>query len=193
MGRKQGHRWQPGGSGNPLGWAKSSGNIDARRHIIAETTRAQLPDKKTAKRGMRGRAATLTNAAARASGKRLPGPAPGAGARPINLAMVARCAEIGCTIEEIATVLGFSRSNLYERMDAQPEIREAIDRGRNLGKVRLRLLQWRSAMAGNVTMLIWLGRQVLGQKDRPETEHGTTKGLEQVLREMHARRKGSAT
>ena len=69
-------------------------------------------------------------------------------------------------------------------MDAQPEIREAIDRGRNLGKVRLRLLQWRSAMAGNVTMLIWLGRQLLGQRDRPETEHGASKTLEELLAEI---------
>ena len=49
MGRKHGHRWQPGESGNPLGWAKCSDNIDARRHLIAETSRAQLPDKKPQK------------------------------------------------------------------------------------------------------------------------------------------------
>jgi hypothetical protein len=39
-------------------------------------------------------------------------------------------------------------------------------------------------MAGNVTMLIWLGKQLLGQKDRPETEHRVTQSLEQMFREL---------
>ena len=29
-------------------------------------------------------------------------------------------------------------------------------------------MQWKSAEKGNVVMLIWLGKQVLGQSDTPE-------------------------
>jgi hypothetical protein len=145
------------------------------------------------KKGRRGRTAKIAKAAARAAGKRLPGPAPGAGARPIDLAVVERAATIGCTAGEIAAVVGLSRSSLYARLGTDPELTAAIDRGRSLGKVTLRRLQWRSAMDGNVSMLIWLGKQWLGQKDRPETEHGVTKSLEQVLRELDEidREKGS--
>jgi hypothetical protein len=97
----------------------------------------------------------------------LPGPTPGTGARPIDLGAVARAAQIGCTMEEIAAVVGLARSSFYARLDADPELREAIDMGRNLYRVTLRRLQWQSAMAGNVTMLIFLGKQYLGQRDRP--------------------------
>ena len=36
-------------------------------------------------------------------------------------------------------------------------------------KVALRKKQWDMAMAGDTKMLIWLGKQVLGQKDNPST------------------------
>lgn len=36
-------------------------------------------------------------------------------------------------------------------------------------RIKLRQLQWKSAEAGNVTMQIWLGKQMLGQSDKQET------------------------
>lgn len=39
---------------------------------------------------------------------------------------------------------------------------------RGLGKISLRRAQYEKAMEGNPTMLIWLGRQYLGQVDKPE-------------------------
>lgn len=35
-------------------------------------------------------------------------------------------------------------------------------------KTSLRRLQWKKASEGNVAMLIWLGKQILGQKERVE-------------------------
>lgn len=35
-------------------------------------------------------------------------------------------------------------------------------------KLRLRQLQWRAADNGNITMLIWLGKQELGQTEKVE-------------------------
>lgn len=43
-------------------------------------------------------------------------------------------------------------------------------KGRENGKAKLRDIQLRSAMGGNVTMQIWLGKQYLGQTDKQETE-----------------------
>ena len=32
-------------------------------------------------------------------------------------------------------------------------------------------MQWKSAEQGNVSMQIWLGKQMLGQSDKQEIEH----------------------
>ena len=40
------------------------------------------------------------------------------------------------------------------------------------GKISLRRKQMQIAMAGNVTMLIWCGKQFLGQKDKHEYDYG---------------------
>ena len=36
-------------------------------------------------------------------------------------------------------------------------------------KIELRKKQWKVAMEGNVQMLIWLGKNILGQKDSPDS------------------------
>ena len=38
-----------------------------------------------------------------------------------------------------------------------------------LAKPTLRKLQWQAAKSGNVSMLIWLGKQYLGQSDKQES------------------------
>ena len=43
-----------------------------------------------------------------------------------------------------------------------------LTKGAEKGKMRLRQMQWRAADKGNVTMLIWLGKQILGQADKSE-------------------------
>ena len=46
-------------------------------------------------------------------------------------------------------------------------------------KVVLRKAQWEKAMAGDTKMLIWLGKQHLGQKDNPSTPmHNPIGGIE---------------
>jgi hypothetical protein len=65
----------------------------------------------------------------------------------------------------MATAIGMDRSNFYNKVKAEPELAEAIERGREVGRTRLRRLQWQGAEKGNATMLIWLGKQLLGQRD----------------------------
>ena len=101
------------------------------------------------------------------------GPAPGEGGRPptpIDLDVVRRASGIGATVDEIAAVLGVPRRTLYDRMEQDPEIRHALDEGRDQGRITLRRLQWQQAQNGNVTMQIWLGKQLLGQRDKHEVE-----------------------
>jgi AraC-like DNA-binding protein len=84
----------------------------------------------------------------------------------IDADMVRKLAAIDCTIAEIAATLDCSRDTLERRF------RDVIDQGRERGKVSLRRRQFELASSGNATMLIWLGKQRLGQKDTQEVEHG---------------------
>ena len=84
----------------------------------------------------------------------------------IDLEVVERGAAIGCTKEELAALLGVTRQTLYNHMETNPEIQAAIERGQDGGKATLRRAQWRGATQDhNPTMLIWLGKQLLGQRD----------------------------
>jgi predicted transcriptional regulator len=78
---------------------------------------------------------------------------------------VERAASIGCTVEDIAALLGLSRKTIYNHMEQDPELAEAMDRGRGMGRASLRRMQWEKAEAGSDTMLIWLGKVLCGQKD----------------------------
>jgi len=60
-------------------------------------------------------------------------------------------------------VVGVSERTLIRR-EKEEKFRDAIDGGRGRGRVRLRMAQWAAAQSGKVKMLIWLGRQMLGQR-----------------------------
>ena len=83
----------------------------------------------------------------------------------VDLAIVERAASIGCTANEIAAMCGFSRSTWFNKLHDDPAVREAVERGKDRGCATLRRLQWKGAQGGNPTMLIWLGKQMLGQRD----------------------------
>ena len=78
--------------------------------------------------------------------------------------IVRELAAVGSTREEIATITGISARTLMRRFAA------ALERGGADMNVSLRRRQFELAMAGNPTMLIWLGKQRLGQRDVPMVE-----------------------
>jgi predicted transcriptional regulator len=80
----------------------------------------------------------------------------------VDTDFIERLASIGCTVKEIATAVNIS----VDTMDRN--YAEFVDKGRERGKTSLRKKQFELALNGNVTMLIWLGKQVLGQKDKQE-------------------------
>ena len=83
----------------------------------------------------------------------------------IDTTEVEKLAGYGCTNIEIANFFGCS-SDLIEKSYS-----EFIRKGRADLKKRLRKAQIDTAVAGNPTMLVWLGKQMLNQTDRQEIEH----------------------
>ncbi|WP_406646883.1 hypothetical protein QEZ52_00350 [Aliisedimentitalea scapharcae] len=97
------------------------------------------------------------------------------GGRPridVDLEQLQSLVEIQCTAEECAHVIGCSVDTIDKRLKEAGEegFAEYYKRHASGGKVSLRRAQWKSAMGGNVTMQIWLGKQTLGQTDKSETE-----------------------
>lgn len=82
--------------------------------------------------------------------------------REIDPNVVERLAAIGCSDAEIATIVDISERHLRRRF------RVELTRGRSRLCAAIRRWQLRAARRGNVAMLIWLGKQYLGQKDRQE-------------------------
>ena len=73
--------------------------------------------------------------------------------------LVKDLASIFCTMDEMAAIVGVSVDTLERRFA------EAIKRGRETAKSSLRRLQWKAAKKGNTSILIWLGKQYLGQRE----------------------------
>lgn len=83
----------------------------------------------------------------------------------IDQKQVEQLAAINCSYAEMAAVLGCSEDTLERRFAG------VIKAGRGKGNVSLKRRQWRAAMEdGNITMMIWLGKQNLGQRDKQELE-----------------------
>ena len=78
----------------------------------------------------------------------------------IDTKQLQNLARLGCTNTEIADFFGRSENTIRR-------YGEYLTKGRAECKMRLRQMQWRSAEKGNVTMQIFLGKQMLGQADSP--------------------------
>ena len=76
---------------------------------------------------------------------------------------VEKLAGIGATNAEIAAFFGCDPSLISKSYSSN------VTKGRESGKIRLRQWQMKAAQKGNVSMLIWLGKQMLGQRDQVET------------------------
>jgi hypothetical protein len=73
-----------------------------------------------------------------------------------------KLAAMGCTLEEMADWFQVKPDTLKYNFT------DYIAKGRAELKRRLRAAQLKVAMGGNATMLIWLGKNILGQSDTPQ-------------------------
>lgn len=80
--------------------------------------------------------------------------------------------EIQCTGAEIASIMGFSYDTLERKIKEKykKSAAEWIKEQSQGGRASLRRLQWKAANNGNTSMLIWLGKQYLGQSDKVEQD-----------------------
>lgn len=76
---------------------------------------------------------------------------------------------IHCTGEEIAAILGVEYKTLERacKREKRKKFGEYLREKAMHGNESLRRRQWKQAQEGNPTMLIWLGKQWLGQSDSP--------------------------
>lgn len=82
----------------------------------------------------------------------------------IDAKQVEALASYGCTNTEIASFFGCEKSTITKRFSIN------VAKGKEGGKIRLRKKQFEVAMSGNVSMLIWLGKQTLDQSDKQDIE-----------------------
>ena len=84
-------------------------------------------------------------------------------------------ASFGCSITEIAKYFRIDESTVRKNY------KDELETGRESLKVKIRTLQLKFAERGNTALLIWLGKQYLGQTDRKEID--LIGNLESVLKE----------
>lgn len=80
---------------------------------------------------------------------------------------VRKLAKLGATNVDIAGFYGCDEGTIRKRFS------EMLTKGRAERRNTLREFQWKAAEDGNVTMLIWLGKQELGQRDSIEVQQAT--------------------
>jgi hypothetical protein len=102
---------------------------------------------------------------------------PGAGRKPVHIDLVEleKLCALQCTDEEIAHFMGVSTRTIENRRK-QPKFAEVMKRGRAKGRISVRRAQMRLLEGGNSTMGVWLGKQLLGQRDIVTTELTGTEG-----------------
>jgi hypothetical protein len=97
------------------------------------------------------------------------GPKPGTGGKSpkvLDYGMIQGLARIGCTDTDIEHVLGYSSGALSHRKHVDVKLVKALELGWAEMRTSLRRAQYIKAVEeGNPTMLIWLGKQFLDQRE----------------------------
>lgn len=90
----------------------------------------------------------------------------GAGRKPVQIDLVElqKLCSLQCTHEEIAAWFNCSVRTI-ETYAKKPEFAEVMARGRAKGRISVRRAQMQLLESGNATMGVWLGKQLLGQRD----------------------------
>ena len=77
--------------------------------------------------------------------------------------VIAKLSQIGCTQEEIGSVVGISARTLQRRFS------DLVEENKNIGKASLRKVLWKKALKGNDKLLIWLSKNELNMVDKVHT------------------------
>tara|TARA_R110000796_G_scaffold252434_2_gene386766 strand:+ start:2120 stop:2443 length:324 start_codon:yes stop_codon:yes gene_type:complete len=90
---------------------------------------------------------------------------------------IIKLATFHCTLQEMSDFFGVSVDTLRDNYSTE------IAKGKSEGKIRLRKKQFEVAVNGNgnPTMLIWLGKQMLGQVDGESGDDASPLPLTDIL------------
>ena len=83
----------------------------------------------------------------------------------IDPADIEKLAKLWCSWEEMSDFFGVPANTLKYNFS------EIVAKGRSETKQGLRRAQIKLALGGNATMLIWLGKNILGQQESPQTNN----------------------
>lgn len=105
---------------------------------------------------------------------------------PLDWSVIDKYLEAGCTGVEIASAVGCHSKTLYDRCEQEKGVSFTTYAAEKkaCGDALIRAKQLAFAMTGkngNLGMLIWLGKNRLGQRDEPRTEEAFNGKLAQVL------------
>jgi hypothetical protein len=90
----------------------------------------------------------------------------GAGRKPVEIDLVEleKLCSLQCTYDEIAAWFKCSVRTI-ETYAKKPEFAEVMTRGRAKGRISVRRAQMKLLESGSAAMGVWLGKQLLGQRD----------------------------
>ena len=90
----------------------------------------------------------------------------------IDMEKLAKLAQLPIRAEDIGYVLGVSTDTLSRRIKEAHDctFAEYLDQKRATIRYNLMAKQFEVALKGDKTMLIWLGKQYLGQRDKSSSE-----------------------
>jgi len=84
----------------------------------------------------------------------------------MSLEAVEQLSRLNCTDREIAAFFRVTPAAVTQRKQRDPQFAEAIERGRQLGCLSIRRAQMRLLNKGSAQIAIWLGKQLLHQRDK---------------------------
>lgn len=91
----------------------------------------------------------------------------------IDWKQVGQLLEAGCQAVGIAAMIGVDEDTLRRRCEVDNKMlfTEFTQQKKAKGNDQLHAKQYQTAMSGNTTMLIWLGKQRLGQAEKSEVKN----------------------
>jgi hypothetical protein len=99
----------------------------------------------------------------------------------IDMTELERLCALQCTDAELSAWFNVTTRTI-ERRRRNPKFAEVMERGKAKGRISVRRMQMKLLEAGNATMGVWLGKQILGQTDEVRHEvNGTLAHLSFIL------------
>lgn len=103
------------------------------------------------------------------------GPNPGEGGAPkkeIDFKLLIKLCSMQATLSEVAGFFDCSEDTIQNRVKEETgeTFSAFFKRHSEGGKASLRRAQYQAAIDGNPTMLVWMGKQMLGQRDKQDID-----------------------